>query len=560
MTTAIVPFADLDEAEVLEAAWAVLEAMAERRDPKPVARRALARLVKRRGLDDASVERLAIEWLDRDGPLSLVREGGATSPGWFTAEEARELVRASREDGSSRSLAKSVWRYLVRRGWAPTDARLAAWGWSPASGALPNGQWIPAELLVGSAPRRDALPAPVDAGDIDPSAARAALDEAIGGLMLDRPFHWALLDAAHVVEDRAVTTMAVGVTIGGELALFYAPSFVIGLSTEQRKGVLLHEVHHVIFDHLQPPPDVVSATAWTLACEVTANEWVPYDLPRPITIDDLNLPPWESTRERYARLARRSKLAAEWSTRLRGADGDRITRPLAARPLAHDHYAVGPRGAARALEAAAARAGTALDPETRRMLGVPGLTGTEIIAPGGATLAWDELLRLLARRLLVRTSTRAYPSRRLPDALGIAPGKRARRTRPIVMAVVDTSASMSTGELAQVSAELTRLVRAHVRVACLQCDDAIRKREWLTTGSTLTRVHGRGGTDLRPPLAYAELRKVRPDLVVYFTDGCGPAPDAAPPNVEVLWVLTGSSPRVPAQFGRVVRMRPRPSA
>jgi len=556
VTPVIGALESLDEAEVRDVAWAVLEATAERRDPKPVARRALARLVKSPGLDDAGVEKLATEWLDRDGPLSLVREGGASSRGWFTAEEARDLVLASRDDGPNRALGKSVWRYLVRRGWAPTEARLAAWGWSPASGTLPNGQWIPPELLDKTPTRSEVRPEDGAAGDVDASAARAVLDESVRGLMLDRPFHLALLDAAHIIEDDTVATMAVGVTIAGDIALFYRPSFVLGLSPERRKGVLLHEVHHVIFDHLQPPPEIDGATAWTLACEVTANEWIPYDLPNPITIDELGLPPWESTRERYARLVRRKKLASEWSARLRGEARDRIVRPLAARPRAHDHYASGSRSATRALEAAAARAGAALDLETRRMLGVPGLAATEIVVPNGPTLAWNDLLRVLVRGLFVRTSTRAYPSRRLPDALGIAPGKRARRTRPVVMAVVDTSASISTGELAQISAELACLVRSHVRVACLQCDDVVRQREWLAIGSTLTRVHGRGGTDLRPPLSAAELRKVRPDLVLYFTDGHGPPPDAPPPNVDVLWILTGSSPRVPARFGRVVRMRP----
>ncbi len=560
----------LDEAELLEAAWAVLEAVAERRDPRPIARRALARLGKGRGLDEASVERLATEWLDEEGPLALVREGGATAPGWFTVEEARELVTAA---GKDTRLSRGVWRYLVRRGWTPADARLAAWGWSPASGTLPNGQWIPPELLGPHpvSPGAAEHPRPDEEGGADvsegepearreASAARAAVDEAIRGLMLDHPFHWALLDAAHVVEDRGVATMAVGVTVDGGIALFYSPSFVGGLSLERRMGVLLHEVHHVIFDHLKPAPDPMGTAAWILACEVTANEWVPYDLPHPITIQELNLPPMESTLTRYARLLRRKKLPSEWSARLRGVERDRILRPLAAEPRSHEHYAAGPRSAAQALEAAAARASAALDPRTRRMLSVPALATPEladlaIIRLGGQALAWDELLRVLARGFFVRTRTRAYPSRRLPELLGIAPGRRARRRSPVVMAVVDTSASMSTGELAQVSAELTRLVSAHVRVACLQCDDAIRTREWLAPGRPLTRVHGRGGTDLRPPLSHAELRKVRPDLVVYFTDGHGPAPAAAPPNVEVLWVLTGSAPRVPAPFGRVVLMR-----
>ncbi|MDB4945822.1 MAG: hypothetical protein JWP97_5356 [Labilithrix sp.] len=548
----------IPEPELREAAWAVLEALAERLDPRPVARRALARLAKERAgreYSDAEIHDLASRWVEAEGPLACVREAGVSSPGWFTEEQARELVVAAREDGARRGIAKSVWRQLVQHGWAPAEARLAAWGWSPETGALPNGQWLPRELVPEGV---------VPAVDLDEgrrgepggsSAARAALDEAVRGLMLDRPFHWALLDAARIVEDATVATMAVGITVAGEVALFYAPVFVLGLTVEQRMGVLLHEVHHVLFDHLHPPPDAAGATSWTLACEATANEWIPYDLPDPVTIDELGLPPRESTHERYARLARRKKHASEWSARARPFAKHRIVRPLAARPRAHDHYAIGPRSPREALEAAAARVGPALDADTRRMLAGGGLAIEELAGGAAGTLAWNELLRMLARGLAVRTSTRTYPSRRLPDKLGVSPGKRTRRRRPIVMAVVDTSASMTTGELAQVSAELARLVRGQVRVACVQCDDEIRKREWLADGAGLVRVHGRGGTDLRPPLSPAELRKVRPDLVVYFTDGHGPAPEVAPRGTDVLWVLTGSAPRVPARFGRVVRLR-----
>jgi predicted metal-dependent peptidase len=89
----------------------------------------------------------------------------------------------------------------------------------------------------------------------------------------------------------------------------------------------------------------------------------------------------------------------------------------------------------------------------------------------------------------------------------------------------------------------------------VQCDTEIRARAWLARGTTPDRVRGRGGTDLRPPFAAAELRRYEPDLVVVFTDGHGPAPERAPASCAVIWVLTGDAPRVPARFGRVVHMR-----
>ena len=61
-----------------------------------------------------------------------------------------------------------------------------------------------------------------------------------------------------------------------------------------------------------------------------------------------------------------------------------------------------------------------------------------------------------------------------------------------------------------------------------------------------------GGTDLRPPFEPEILCKLRPDVVVYFTDGCGPAPER-PPRMPVIWCLTPIGDP-PARWGHVVRM------
>ena len=68
-----------------------------------------------------------------------------------------------------------------------------------------------------------------------------------------------------------------------------------------------------------------------------------------------------------------------------------------------------------------------------------------------------------------------------------------------------------------------------------ECDTEVTRLGPFT--GVLNEVHGRGGTDLRPVFGPAALGRVRPDGVVYFTDGQGPYPER-PPLVPVLWVLT----------------------
>jgi predicted metal-dependent peptidase len=107
------------------------------------------------------------------------------------------------------------------------------------------------------------------------------------------------------------------------------------------------------------------------------------------------------------------------------------------------------------------------------------------------------------------------------------------------VAVIDTSASMSAATLSVVSVELSALAAAR-RVIVVECDAAIQA---VYPFRPLSKLRGRGGTDLRPPLAPSFLKALGADCVVYFTDGAGPAPERPSP-VPVLWCLTdgGTAP------------------
>ena len=140
------------------------------------------------------------------------------------------------------------------------------------------------------------------------------------------------------------------------------------------------------------------------------------------------------------------------------------------------------------------------------------------------------------------------PPRRFPELVGILPGRRRQAARPRVMAVIDTCGSMTDELLERVDAELAWMARQFA-VTVVECDAAIRRvYRYRSLGSVL----GRGGTDFRPPLERAFLRRHRADLVVFFTDG-----SARPPHRRrgrpVVWCLTPGG-RPPATWGRVIKM------
>jgi predicted metal-dependent peptidase len=117
------------------------------------------------------------------------------------------------------------------------------------------------------------------------------------------------------------------------------------------------------------------------------------------------------------------------------------------------------------------------------------------------------------------------------------------------MVVIDTSGSLTDAMLGAISRELAGLAKGNA-VTVVECDRKIHAV--YPFKKPITSLKGRGGTDFKPPLEPEFLRKQKADLVVYFTDGCGEAPDR-PPKVPVIWCLTPSG-RMPAPWGREIRM------
>jgi predicted metal-dependent peptidase len=161
---------------------------------------------------------------------------------------------------------------------------------------------------------------------------------------------------------------------------------------------------------------------------------------------------------------------------------------------------------------------------------------------------WIRLLRRYTGRHLKSEPDFTRPSRRFPSLVGVIPGKRRRGGRPHVMAVIDTSASISPDLLELINGELSRIAADH-EVTVVECDAEIQR---VDPFRRMRSVRGRGGTDLRPPFEPGFLRRHGPDLIIYFTDGCGPAPEH-PPRVPVIWCLTEDG-EAPAEWGRILRM------
>jgi len=167
---------------------------------------------------------------------------------------------------------------------------------------------------------------------------------------------------------------------------------------------------------------------------------------------------------------------------------------------------------------------------------------------GEPTVDWRRVLRRRVGRLVTKRPTYARPPRRFPDLIGIVPGTAQSATKPTILAAIDTSGSMTDETLAAISRELEFLTRDH-RVVVAECDCKIQA---VYRYRPIVCVKGGGGTDFRPPLECVFLRKHTVDLVIYFTDGWGPAPENRP-YVPVIWVLTPDG-TPPAPWAKVLKM------
>lgn len=370
------------------------------------------------------------------------------------------------------------------------------------------------------------------------------------GFLRRYPYYAHVLAGITPVHDPSVPAMGVSLhAVPGRGARYYLHVNVDALLREPQylRGILLHEVHHIVLGHLAHPkfknpeaPDLM-----LLAQETSANEYIDEALPSPMLwqhFEAFGLRAGQSTLQRYDKL-----LQARIEGREPGPKRD--TGPVD-RHEWEDEAEETPGGVQGTQELIArARDEGEQDAERVRMerpqtQWVAGRTPDELLAmlhgASGAPDAyvdWRTALRSFVARARAPVHSWSRPSRRFPERIGVIPGRSYRPRsvlRPKIIVAIDTSLSMSERELTEIAKQLVPISEL-AQIVVAECDARIA-RVYPFAGSVMS-VKGRGGTDLRPVFERAFLSRYGADGVVYFTDGQGPTPEAAP-SVPVLWMLT----------------------
>lgn len=355
----------------------------------------------------------------------------------------------------------------------------------------------------------------------------------------------------------------IGVTDGG--VLLFNEAFTMSLDADELSGVLVHEILHIVHGHLRrmqgPEWDKTRANQ---AMDLAINDSViamGYKLPKDgLFPANFKFPPNLSAEEYYdllSKLKKKPKIGGVGS----GDCGSCTTgKSSPGEP--------GPGDEANRSSAEIARVVRATAEQVRQAHAKnPGNVPADLLVWADKALTppkvrWQEKLARYARAKVAAATSGAtdYSYRRPNRQSAWDPDAPIRPSMvgslPRVALVVDTSGSMLGGDLERAVSEARGILSAcGAGVTFVSCDADVHGavKRVRTFGELAKGLQGGGGTDFRPAfLALTKNKYDRPSVIVYATDGYGPAPEHE--VIPTIWLLTRADSPAPAKWGAVIRL------
>ena len=373
-------------------------------------------------------------------------------------------------------------------------------------------------------------------------------------MMLDTPFFGHICMQLDLVprEDMNPPTMG---TDG--YRLFYHPEWVSSLPDEQLKGVLAHEVGHLILMHLTRRQSR-EGIRWNFACDFAVNHLVlqlqghdekgreiRFELPEGVL---LNPNFADKTAEWiYNQLPETQVLEVtltldsheDWKNGNGNGEGEGDSDEDGEKQL------TGSEGLEQRIREMVAQSAT-----QARMKGkLPGYIQELVEGVLQPKLDWKTILQDMIVSCVKSDFCMLPPNKKHLYRGFILPGITG--TEINIACVIDTSGSISNQEMQEFLAEVKGICDAYEEytIYLMTCDTKIHQRWEIRPFDTIPRVmEGRGGTDFREPLKEAESLPIT--SLVYLTDLYGTFPDKEP-FFPVIWVST-TDEKPP--WGQVIRL------
>lgn len=373
---------------------------------------------------------------------------------------------------------------------------------------------------------------------IDPVVMNQAIklmSEIKAKMLLKQPFYGMLLSMTDFIPETVIPTMA---TDG--IRIYYNPEYVVGLSDEERNGVLLHEISHCVYLHCTPKRRMNrEQQRWNVAADYAINLEIKdlgYSLPQGVLLDDKYR---EMNAEMiYDALPKDISHLETLDVHIEPADGseewdDMEDRVITAYEMTKDFYG-----------------------DKKNHGKFPGGIQRWIEKLRKSKVKWERIFHKHVGQALAKDdfSYTRCNRRMLPQDIYL-PDLRNHIIGSVVLGI-DTSGSITSKQLEQFAAELAKISHLVNDVLVISCDAKVqevvkvRKME-----NFLKKVKFKGGmgTDFRPVFKEVENRKEQPELLIYLTDAWGPFPEKKPPY-PVIWCLTTDSNEKAIPWGQKITL------
>ena len=382
-------------------------------------------------------------------------------------------------------------------------------------------------------------------------------------LMFDEPFYGLFLLTLNKVIREDVGTAGVS-KHGINMQLAIAPTFWNKLQENWKKAIMKHELLHIVFFHLDYRDGFPDKYLFNIAADIEINQYIDKSWHIPNgheyagfhvdTYPDLKLPPKAGTKVYYDMLQQA----------LNKSQGGQCTDPGTGQGHPDPNGGHPTPSLQEVMDAQ--RAGTlqmhmtweefeALSDAEKQLLRkqidfqmkelvennrkacgtIPGELQTYIdnlfkVEP--PIFNWKAYLRRFVggSQKTCTKKTRRKESKRFSGS----PALRI-KTKQHILVAVDTSGSVSDGELQEFFSEIYHIWKTGVAVTVAQCDADIHSIEEYE-GNFDGRITGRGGTSFQPVIDYYDKHQKVYSTLIFMTDGYAPTPTK--PKNKMLWTIS----------------------
>lgn len=365
------------------------------------------------------------------------------------------------------------------------------------------------------------------------------LEKAYKKLLIENPFYGLFLLGLSKATETSVPTACVRKR-GINCELVINPDYWESLDDTQQLNLLMHEIYHIVFQHMFLWPFFSDKNLLNVAADAEVNSYLTNLDDSYITPSIWSLPSKQGTKYYYENIPKPPSSQQQQS----GGGGNTGSQENnSGLPQTKDDHSTwgndfsGCSDAEKQLITNQINSQIKVAAEqTQKMRGTTPLELQAIIdalfTPKPRIFDWKSYFRRILGSIydINIKKTRRKESIRFPEAAGIKHKKKVS-----ILVAIDTSGSVSNKEVQDFFSEITHIYKIGAKITILECDAKI-SAQYEYTGKWDGKIHGRGGTDFQPVIDFYRDHQKEYSSLVYFTDGECRLPKNTPK--DTIWVIT----------------------